>query len=228
MQKNENFYLYIGDVTGHGVPAGLVMIMVDTLIHAWTKNARTTEEILIETNRFLNQRTQSQRFMTLVMLRWDEKEQKMYYTGAGHEHVLIYRAKEKNVKAIRSGGIALRMIPDISNIINEKPIEFEEDDVILLYSDGITEARNKNGEMYGLNRLVESLKKHGYRNTSESVFDQLTKDFSAFVGEYIQTDDITMIVTKNTGQKNEKHHITLTINADEERGFQKSKVWDWE
>lgn len=228
MQKNENFYVYIGDVTGHGVPAGLVMIMVDTLMHAWSQTAVSSEEILVQINRFLNQRMGMQRFMTLVMLRWDELKQKMYYIGAGHEHVLVYRAATKKVDVIRSGGIALRMIPDISKIVKEQPVEFEKDDVIVLYTDGITEAKNKENEMYGIKRLVASLERNGRFSTSEKVFDNLTKDFRDFVDEYVQADDITMIVVKNTGPEEEKHHIKLTINADEERTFQKSKVWDWE
>lgn len=160
MQKNKNFYVYIGDVTGHGVPAGLVMIMVDTLMHAWSQTAKNTEEILIQINHFLYQRMSAQRFMTLVMLRWNAVEQKMYYTGAGHEHVLVYKIKDQSVEAIRSGGIALRMIPDISAIVKEKEVNMEEGDVIVLYTDGITEAKNKNGEMYGLERFKTSLKKH--------------------------------------------------------------------
>jgi len=229
LQKRDNFYVYIGDVTGHGVPAGLVMIMVDTLMHAWANIAKNAEEILIQINGFLNQRMSSQRFMTLLMLRWNEFEQKMYYTGAGHEHLLVYRKKTESVETIRSGGIALRMIPDISQIVQEKNVPMEEGDVILLYTDGITEAKNKNDEMYGLERLKESLKKHGKINRTERIFDYITKDFSSFVGEYVQKDDITMIVIKNTGKNDDdKHHIKLTINADEERTFQKSKVWDWE
>jgi serine phosphatase RsbU (regulator of sigma subunit) len=120
------------------------------------------------------------------------------------------------------------MIPNISHIVKEKPINTEEDDVILLYTDGITEAKNKDGEMYGLERLKASLKKHGKLNRSTKIFDYITKDFSSFVGEYVQADDITIIVIKNTGESDNKRHIKLTINADEERTFQKSKVWDWE
>ncbi len=102
------------------------MIMVDTLMHAWAKIAKNAEEILIQINSFLHQRMSSQRFMTLLMLRWNEQEQKMYYTGAGHEHLLIYRRKTETIETIRSGGIALRMIPDIRNIVQEKSVEMEE------------------------------------------------------------------------------------------------------
>lgn len=215
-------------MTGHGVPAGLVMIMVDTLMHAFAQKTVSSEEILIRINAFLHQRIRSQRFMTLLMLRWDEMKQEMYYTGAGHEHLLVYRAKEKKVEKIRSGGIALKMIPDISKIVKEQFVNFEEDDVIVLYTDGITEAKNHEGEMYGIQRFLNSLEKNGHYNTSEKIFDSLSKDFSNFVGEYIQNDDITMIVIKNTGKSSLKKHIKLTINTDEERTFQKKKVWDWE
>lgn len=197
-------------------------------MHAWSQIVTSPEQILSQINRFLHQRMGAQRFMTLVMLRWNEISQKMYFTGAGHEHVLVYRFKQKKVEVIRSGGIALRMIADISKIVKEQPIEFEENDVIVLYTDGITEARNKENEMYGVKRLTESLERHGSFSTSEKVFDNLTKDFSNFVGEYVQADDITMIVVKNTGSETEKRHIKLIINADEERTFQKSKIWDWE
>ncbi len=82
--------------------------------------------------------------------------------------------------------------------------------------------------MYGLERLKESLHKHGRLNRTEKIFDYVTKDFSHFVGEYVQKDDITMIVIKNTGEDEDSNHIKLTLNVDEERTFQKSKVWDWE
>ena len=66
-------------------------------------------------------------------------------------------------------------------------------------------------------------------NKAEKIFDHLTKDFSNFVWEYVQKDDITMIVIRNTGKEDDqKHHVKLTINADEERTFQKKKMWDWE
>lgn len=141
---------------------------------------------------------------------------------------MIYHAKTRKVEAIKSGGIALRMIPDISQIIKEKSIDVETNDVVVLYTDGITEARNPEGEMYGLERFRQSLEKNGDHTTSERIFDLITKDFSNFVGEYVQTDDITMIVAKKTEKNLETRHIKLNINADEEKTFQKSKVWDWE
>ena len=218
-------FIYIGDVTGHGVPAGLVMVMVDTLIHAAVSmGLANSKDVLKHTNSMLTPRISARLFMTLVMLRWDASLQKMYFTGGGHEHVLVYRAKGEKVEAIRSGGIALGMIPDNSKILQEKEISLEFGDAIVLYTDGITEAKNQAGEMYDLERMSASLQKHGYLPSAESIFDHVTKDFSQFVGEYVQADDITMIVIKYTG-KDAGGKMKLAIAADESKV--PSAEWSW-
>jgi len=166
--------------------------------------------------------------MTAVALRWDKQSHKMYYTGAGHEHVLVYHTKTEKVDSIRSGGIALGMIPDVSKIAQEKEIPLEIGDTIVLYTDGITEAKDRTGIMYGVERLAESLKKNGYRPSAESIFDNVTKDFANFVGEYVQTDDITMIVIKYLGKDAAVSKVKLTVSTDEAKPERKSRIWNWE
>lgn len=222
--NNQNF-IYIGDVTGHGVPAGLIMVMVDTLIHSLVAaGVNNSKDILVNTNTLLTPRIGANLFMTLVMLRWDVNLQKMFYTGAGHEHILIYKAKTEEVQSSRAGGIALGMIPNNSKVIHEKEIPIEVGDVIVLYTDGLTEAKNTTGEMYGIERMSESLKKHGYMPSAESIFDHITKDFSNFVNEYVQIDDTTMIVMKYVG-KDAGTKTKLTITADQ--SVEPDKNWSW-
>ncbi|MFH0820916.1 MAG: SpoIIE family protein phosphatase [Candidatus Peregrinibacteria bacterium] len=219
-------FIYIGDVTGHGVPAGLVMMMVDTLVTALVSQGVADGKTLITlTNQLLTPRISTRIFMTNVMLRWDKVSQKMYYTGAGHEHILVYHQKTESVDAIQSGGIALGMIPDVSKIVQEKEIPLEIGDTIALYTDGITEAKNPTGEMYGLERLKNSLQKNGYRPSSENVLDSITKDFSQFVGEYVQNDDITMIVLKYIGPEAEARKVQLVVNT--EKPTNQKKEWSW-
>ncbi len=218
-------FIYIGDVTGHGVPAGLVMVMVDTLIHAAVSmGLANAKDVLVHTNSLLTPRISARLFMTLVMLRWDANLQKMFYTGGGHEHILIYKAAGEKVEAIRSGGIALGMIPDNSKVTQEKEVPLELGDAIVLYTDGLTEAKNQSGEMYGLDRMTDSLKKHGYLPSAESIFDHITQDFAKFVGEYVQIDDTTMIVIKYTG-KDAGGKMKLAIAADESKV--PSAEWGW-
>jgi serine phosphatase RsbU (regulator of sigma subunit) len=220
--------IYIGDVTGHGVPSGIIMMMVNTLIRSMLSMGMvSSKDITVLTNTLLAPKISSRLFMTLVMLRWDAENQKMYYTGAGHEHILVYRQKTEKVEAIRSGGIALGMIDNNSMIAQEKEIPLEIGDSILLYSDGISEAKNKTGEMFTLDRIVQSFQKNGYYPTAESIFDRVTKDFQAFVQEYVQIDDCSMIVIKYAGPESGAK-MKLAISGEEARIATPSKIWDWE
>ncbi len=221
-------FIYIGDVTGHGVPAGLVMMMVDTIVTAMVYQGVTSgQELVSHTNFLLYPRISSRLFMTSVMLRWDKLKQQMYYTGAGHEHILVYRKKSEEVEAIASGGIALGMIPDVSKIADEKPIPLEIGDCLILYTDGISEAKNQTGEMYGLERLKNAVKINAYKPSVEAIFDGLTKDFSDFVQEYVQIDDITMIVIKYMGKDFAAKKVKLVVSKEEGQGTTKSKKWNW-
>ncbi len=197
--REGNYYLYVGDVTGHGVPSGFVMMMVNALISAFVSSEHDSAHILSETNRILKPRIKQNMMMTCIMLRWNEIEKKLYYTGAGHEHLLVYKAKTNKVYKIKSGGVALGMIRDSSKLLKEQEIKFEKDDVIILYTDGITEARyrsEQNGILFGIDRIVESVMKIEVK-TAENIFRQLTIDLSSFMGyRHKQYDDISLLVAR--------------------------------
>ncbi|MFA6521561.1 MAG: PP2C family protein-serine/threonine phosphatase [Candidatus Gracilibacteria bacterium] len=193
---NGNVYVYIGDVTGHGLPAGLIMVMVNTLIRTFSEVYQNGYDIIVNTNRILKQRIEPRRFMTCVLLRWNLQDQKMYYTGAGHEHIMIFHKKQGVCEVKQSGGIALGMVPDISKIIKEEQIPLESGDFVILYSDGITEAKNMQGEMFGIERLKNTISQYSNANTPEELFVNISKEFGNFVGQQIQADDITLIALK--------------------------------
>lgn len=195
--KNGNYYLYVGDVTGHGVASGFVMMTVNALISAFALKSNSGAEILAETNAILKPRIKQNMMMTAVMLRWDSINKKMYYTGAGHEFILVYKAKDKKVYKIKTGGVALGMMKNISKALKEQQILFEMGDIIILYTDGISEARyrsEQNGMLFGVDRITQAIAKL-QTPTPESVFRQITLDLSAFMGyKYVQYDDITLAV----------------------------------
>lgn len=193
-----NTVMYVGDVTGHGLPAGLIMVMVNTLIRTLSEIYDSGYEIMINTNRIVKSRIEQHRFMTCVLLRWNNDLQKMFYTGCGHEHIIIFHAVQKNCEVRKTGGIALGMVPDISKIIREEELVFEKNDVIVLYSDGIIEAKNMVGEMFGVDRLARLVEVHATLSTPEELFVNISKAFSEFVGEQTQLDDITLIIVKRT------------------------------
>jgi len=203
INRKDNTFIYLGDVTGHGVPSALVMMMANTLLNTYAENYDNLYDIVVNTNRQLKPRIKSAMFMTMVMLKWDQTAEKLSYLGAGHEYILVYRASKGVIEAIKTGGIALGMVPDNSKLVKEQPIELEKGDLVILYTDGITEAKNDAGEMYGLERFKESLIKHAAVYGPEGVTHHASLDFSQFVGEAEQLDDISLIVIKYTGKEKE-------------------------
>lgn len=204
IQRGDNTFLYIGDVTGHGVPAGLVMMMVNTLLHTYSEKYDNLYDIVVNTNRLLKPRIKAAMFMTMVMLKWDHQNQKMSYVGAGHEHILIFKANTGKLESQVAGGVALGMVPDNSKLVKEKEIELEKDDIIILYTDGIIEAKNDKGEMYGMDKFKESIKRHAVQYGAAGISHHVSIDFSNFAGEAEQEDDITLIVMKYTGKEEEQ------------------------
>jgi serine phosphatase RsbU (regulator of sigma subunit) len=197
--RNGNYYIYIGDVTGHGVPSGFVMMMVNALVSAFVVSEESSARVMTETNRILKPRIKQNMMMSSVMLRWNDTTKSLYYTGAGHEFILIYSQRENKVFKIKSWWVALGMVRDAGKLYKEQQIRFEPEDVVILYTDGITEARyhsEQNWLLFGIDRIVESIMKTGNK-TAENIFKQITIDLSAHMGyKHKQYDDITLMVAR--------------------------------
>lgn len=196
VKKGDEYYIYVGDVTGHGAGAGLVMMVMNTLFDLLLPTSENTLDLAVNINKELKPRVNAALFMTSVFFRWNPSTKQMHYTGAGHEHILVYRAAEGITEAIVTGGIALAMSPDISKIAKEKEIKLNDQDIILLYSDGITEAVNAKGELYGLENLKESLTRNASLGSSLKVFEGVSRDVIKFVDDTVQKDDMTLLVMR--------------------------------
>lgn len=196
IERGENCYIYLGDVTGHGVASGFVMMVVNALISGFSKMLTSGAEILAHANETLKPRVKSNMLMSCLMIRWNEVEKKLYMTGAGHEYLVIYKQSRNAVFKIKTGGVALGMTKDISKIVKEAQISFDPGDVIVLYTDGITEARSGNREsdpMFGIDRLVSVVSSAGEKS-ARGIFNHVTVELSRFMGyNHRQFDDITLI-----------------------------------
>ncbi|MBT5016990.1 PP2C family protein-serine/threonine phosphatase [Candidatus Peregrinibacteria bacterium] len=196
--KNDRTFMYIGDVTGHGVPSGLVMMIVDTLLHTFADMVENSQQLLTQVNKYLKPRIQSTMFMTMVMLQWIHETKEMKFTGAGHETIIHYKAMDNIVDNMKAGGIALGMVPDNEKLIKEQSIHFHEGDFIVLYTDGITESRNSEGEMFGEKKLVKIIEKNAEKSPSaEALFQRISTEVTHFIGDTIQQDDMTLLVIRH-------------------------------
>ncbi len=193
--KARNLILCIGDVSGKGMPGGLVMVMARVLLHYFDVADQSTRDTLLRANEILKANTEPFMFMSMLLLKWESEAKRLTYTGAGHENLLIFRSREEEVEVVPAGGVVLGIKDDISGYLTEKEIGLDPGDAILLYTDGCTEAQNPRGEMFELENLTRSFSRHAARDVAE-VCDGVIADLKKFMGTAEQHDDITVTVLK--------------------------------
>jgi HAMP domain-containing protein len=192
--NDEKVMFYLGDVTGHGVPAGIVSSVANALFYGF--QGHDLKEILVAVNNVLKVKTVSTMFMTLCLMSWDAKDHKFSYASAGHEQIVKFSAKDKKATLQPSGGIALGMIDDISKHIEVLDVDLEVGDYLVIYSDGIPEAWRSKEELYGMERFTKSIENCAHLETAEDIKKAILADVEKFAAGYRQMDDITIIVVK--------------------------------
>jgi len=185
----------IGDVAGHGLPSGMVSIMLDTLLHAFGPDLRP-KDVLTEMNRILYRRIDPSLFSTLLLLYWDHENQRLMFSSAGHGYLLHYDNGKNMLNARKSGGIALGMIPDISAHVREEEMSFLPGDALVVCTDGIIEMRNSHGESLGAEKFHHIVTQHAPLDSAQKVFDNVSQDILSFAGTAKQIDDLTLMVLK--------------------------------
>ncbi len=214
-QKDERYFAYIGDSTGHGLPAGLIMIMVDILMDTFIAIENDLLEMLFQINRFLKPNLKATMFMTLILLEWDPNDNKFSWVGAGHEYLIHVNTSEEKIYSVKGGGIALGMIEDNRALTKKQEIKMQKGDFLILFTDGITEAKNVLGEIYGKDRLESFLKLHAKSKISaEDLFEKIAIDVSRFMEGHRQEDDMTLMIFKCLNDpKNEVNAVALSNEA---------------
>jgi sigma-B regulation protein RsbU (phosphoserine phosphatase) len=154
-------WIGVGDVTGHGVTSGLIMMMAQSMFTMLCEQNghHSPAQFVTLLNRAmfynLKSRLDQDRFMTMVVARLDESG-RMTFAGA-HTDLLIYRAGSGKVERYPTDGLWLGIMDDISSATAETSVQLERGDVALLHTDGVTEARNESGECYDIERLTAAL-----------------------------------------------------------------------
>jgi len=192
---NRYKWVTIGDVSGHGVDSGLIMMMAQTSIMSMVNNCSDCDpsRVLNSVNRVIREnisRLGSDHYMTMMAIRFNESQM----TIAGkHQDVLIYRYALNKTEVIPTQGTWLGISDDMGKYLNDVTIEINNGDIALLFTDGITEATNENGEMYGQVRLEQALNQYADLPVVK-LLDKIIEEVKAFQKE--QLDDMTLMVIK--------------------------------
>jgi phosphoserine phosphatase RsbU/P len=188
----------IGDVTGHGLESGVLMLMVQSVARALQETGEGDPLLFLDRlNRaiFKNlERTNSDKHLSLAFL--DYEDEKLTLSGQ-HEEVVVVRAGGgvERIDTIDLG-LPIGLEQDISPFLATINIPFASGDVVVLHTDGVTEAEGAKGELFGLDRLVESThQRHG--SSAEKIKDGIIEDLMAHIGTRKIHDDITLVVMRH-------------------------------
>ena len=172
-------WLGIGDVTGHGITAGLIMMMAQSMFTMLSDNAAeepTPAAFLAKLNRSLyfnlRSRLREDKFMTMVVARL-LPDGRMIYAGA-HTDLLVYRKKTASVERLPTDGLWLGLVEDLSPATRDHEVTLDPGDVALFHTDGVTEAANEKGEFFDIGRLIEKLGGASGGSAGDAVMDILS------------------------------------------------------
>ena len=189
---SERLGVMLGDVAGKGLPAALLMAKLQATLRALVTASGSLTELGAETNRILNRDGLPNRFATLIYAEIAPNVGRVRLLNAGHMPPLILRNLAA-IDEVKGGSIALGMMPD--SVYAEQQADLEIDDMLVVYSDGITEAMNAPGDFYGDERLRAAL----FPVRSKSAADAgaaILASVDRFVGTAPVHDDMSLIVLK--------------------------------
>ncbi len=204
LQYNGAVKFGIGDVTGHGLESGVLMLMlqtaVRTLLTSEEKDPVRFMDILNQTLYQNLQRMDVEKNLTVALVDYipspDTTNQGQMRLIGQHEQVIVVRKDGQiELQDTIDLGLPLALMAGIAEFVREIPIDLAFGDGIVLYSDGITEAENETGQFYGLERLCAVLSQHWAKSAAE-IKEMVVADIRQFIGQQKVLDDLTLLVIK--------------------------------
>ena len=196
--------MVIGDVTGKGVPAALMMAFSRALIRAESMSGRNPAEVLERVNRAIVH-NRSQLLLTAFYAALDTRSGRMTFASGGHDWPLWLQSGTGECLELETRGIILGAIGGIP--LAERAVDLAPGDVVVCFTDGVTEAQNAEGHMFGLERLraVVTSSRHA---GAQRVLTAIVAAVESFAGDTPQSDDLTVVVVKRITHVEEASHGT--------------------
>jgi len=191
--------IVVADVSGKGVPGSLVMTMIRTALRTEARGNKNAADVLARVNDFVINDMKRGMFVTIFYVILDSHNRTINYASAGHNPMILYRSKTKKSYYLNPRGFPIGInLPDSSlfrTSLQSDTLRLKEDDVIIVYTDGITEAMNPQRERFGDERLLASIRKYSGRKVDPLV-DNIRDEINTFTEEYTQSDDITLVAIR--------------------------------
>src|SRR3984893_14138238 len=189
----------IADVSGKGVPASLIMAICRSVLRSQSANNPSPADVLRKVNRQLYPDIKEDMFISMAYIILDHARNGVTLARAGHDAPLLYKRASQTVTPLKPPGMVVGI--DSGNVFDritgDFPVPLERDDCLVLYTDGVTEALDTDGNEFGVERTIESVRAsadHG----AQAIIARLIDDLRNFVGWQPQNDAITLIAIRKT------------------------------
>jgi sigma-B regulation protein RsbU (phosphoserine phosphatase) len=192
----------IADVSGKGTSAALYMAELKGLVLSLSQIYLSPRKMLTEVNRIISDNLDTRSFITMTYAVIDLKAGKMTYARAGHTPLIFMRSlvADESVRVLTPSGLVVGLhIPGAHEkfieLLEEESLDLHAGDVIVLYTDGVSEAMNNDADLFGDSRLSRIIEEHGHLESGE-LRERILREIESFVGPADQHDDMTMILMK--------------------------------
>lgn len=205
------YCIVVADVSGKGIPASLVMSMLRTVVRIYSDGATSARELLLKVNGYLQKNIPSGIFVTLFLMLYDSKSNKSTAVSAGHNPLILYRSAENKIERFNPSGMPVGL-PQSSgssyeNGLEEAEITLNRGDTFMLYTDGVSEATDENGQHFGVERIEQTLFDISSRCADQKLNDAASKMKEAltdFSHRQDFSDDITFILGRRVEESETK------------------------
>jgi phosphoserine phosphatase RsbU/P len=196
---DERLGVAIADVSGKGVPASLIMAICRSVLRAEAARNPSPADVLRKVNRQLYPDIKEDMFISMAYLILDHQRNAVTLARAGHDAPLLYKRHSQTVTPIKPPGMVVGI--DSGNVFDRLTADFavplERDDCLVLYTDGVTEALNTDGDEFGLDRMIQSVRVSA-TDGAQTIVKRIIEDVRNFTGSFPQNDDITVIAIRKT------------------------------
>jgi sigma-B regulation protein RsbU (phosphoserine phosphatase) len=195
----ERLGVAIADVSGKGVPASLIMAICRSVLRAEAARNPSPADVLRKVNRQLYPDIKEDMFISMAYLVLDHQHDGVTLARAGHDAPLLYRRQSQTITPIKSPGMVVGI--DSGSVFDRITVDFsvplERNDCLVLYTDGVTETLNSEGDEYGVERMMQSVRASANDGAS-AIVKTIIEDVREFTGSVPQNDDITVIAIRKT------------------------------
>lgn len=195
--SDERLGIVVGDVSGKGISAAFYMTLTKGFLKSQAKYLQSPRETLIRINELFYENVARGHFISMIYGIFDMKQRTFTFARAGHNPLIIHRNRDARSEVLCPRGLALGLERGqiFEKNIDELAIDLHFKDIFVFYTDGFSEAMDKNNQEFGEDRLVELVKSGGHM-TTDDLMKRINEKITDFVGKKQQHDDMTMVIVK--------------------------------